>query len=32
MGMTLVEFVASIKSAKRESQILSVLYWFENYG
>lgn len=32
MSMTLVEFVATVKSAKRESQVLSVLYWFERYG
>jgi len=30
--MTLVEFIAAVKSAKRESQVLSVLYWFERYG
>lgn len=30
--MTLVEFLSAVKSAKRVTQALSVLYWHERYG
>lgn len=30
--MTLVEFLAVVKAAKRETIALSVLYWYERYG
>lgn len=30
--MTLVEFLAAVKTAKRETIALSVLYWHERYG
>ena len=32
MTMTLVEFLSAVKTAKRETQALSVLYWHEHYG
>lgn len=32
MTMTLVEFLAAVKGAKNETQVLTVLYWHERYG